>query len=62
MKCNACGNEFEPEKEKRYTAKSINFITKEESFWDCFDCPKCGCQLIVNKRMEVVEDGKEQSK
>lgn len=42
--------------------KSINFITKEESFWDCFDCPKCGCQLIANKRMEVVEDGKEQSK
>ena len=61
MKCKVCGNEFEPEKEKRYTARAFNIITKED-FYDCFDCPKCGCQLIANKRMEVVEDGKEQSK
>ena len=55
MKCNVCETEFEPLKENKYITKSMNFITKEESEWDCFDCPKCGCQVIGYKRMPKVE-------
>ena len=55
MKCNVCDTEFEPLKENKYTAKGKNFLTLEENEYDCFDCPKCGCQVIASKRMPKVE-------
>ena len=58
MKCTVCGKEFKPLKENKYTAKSTNYFTKEESEWDCFDCPECGCQMIASKRMPKVEVNK----
>lgn len=27
----------------------------EESEWDCFDCPECGCQIIASERMPKAE-------
>lgn len=54
MKCSVCKTEFEPLNENRYTVKDTNILTHEESHWDCFDCPKCGCQVIGYKRLKKV--------
>ena len=54
MKCKVCETEFEPLNENRYTVKDTNILTHEESHWDCFDCPKCGCQVIGYKRLQKV--------
>lgn len=55
MICKVCKRYFQAKKENRYE------ITMDKSFMDvltqagtqaaeCFDCPKCGCQNIVNIR------------
>ena len=55
MICKVCKRYFRATKENRYE------ITMDKSFMDaltkagtqiaeCFDCPKCGCQNIVNIR------------
>ena len=54
MKCKVCEKEFEPLKENKYVTKDVNILTGTETFWDCFDCPKCGCQVIGYKRLEKV--------
>lgn len=55
MKCKVCGADVDLEKENRYAAKETNILTGHELLWDCFDCPKCGCQVIASKRLEKVE-------
>lgn len=56
MICKVCKRYFKPKKENRYEitmVKSIAdvFTTKAETqVAECFDCPKCGCQNIVNIR------------
>jgi hypothetical protein len=58
MKCTVCGHEFELKKENRYTVKrkETSLLTSAVfQEYDCFDCPKCGCQNMVNKRMENCE-------
>lgn len=52
MKCKVCGIDITLKKENRYVAKSTDILTGKESLWDCFDCPECGCQIIVGKRLE----------
>lgn len=51
LTCKVCGKEFVPTKEDRYTGKIINLIGPDD-YWDCFDCPKCGSQIVVNKRVK----------
>ena len=51
MKCNVCGHEFTPKKENKYIASHQTApmfgLTK---YYDCFDCPECGCQIVAQER------------
>ena len=62
MKCKVCGTELVLTKDNHYTA----FVEREEFtspfvigahcggkkivLYDCFDCPSCGCQNVVQER------------
>lgn len=61
MKCKVCGRRFNPEKAHKYEivrsnglsgAILGNALTRHEAF----DCPKCGCQNVVNLREISVEE------
>lgn len=58
MKCKVCGKRFRPTKEKIYLAKgrtSLADVFKAPApTMECFDCPKCGCQIMANIREEKV--------
>ena len=51
LKCKVCENEFAPKKEYRYIATSIVPLTERMKFYDCFDCPECGCQVVAKERL-----------
>lgn len=67
MKCNVCGHEFAPKKENRYVSeeRTAGFfqVTK---YYDCFDCPECGCQIVAQERFaatpECVETEQDEQK
>ena len=58
LKCKICGTEFPPVKERHYICwdnGKIRLATafganNEESLFDSFDCPMCGCQIIAQDR------------
>lgn len=55
LKCKACGKEFEANLERHYVAKDngqfgICLSGIEVNLYDAFDCPACGCQIIVQER------------
>lgn len=57
VKCVVCNKDFELIKENRYTSrdegrKGISAIAggSEETLYDTFDCPYCGCQNVMQKR------------
>ncbi len=57
--CKFCGNKFQLLKRKRYTAignqgvaSALNGIT----YYDCFDCPECGCQNSIHIRFQKLEN------
>lgn len=57
IKCNVCGCEFPAVVDKRYTARdntktgfAATLGRDEEKLYDAFDCPMCGCQVIVQER------------
>ena len=56
MKCKICGKRFKLAKENRYEAIKmptgiVDVMTGERAtIYEAFDCPKCGCQNIVNIR------------
>lgn len=52
VKCDVCGAEFEPTKEGHYIARLSNLFTGTETFFDAWDCPKCGRQYIGGERKE----------
>lgn len=54
-KCNSCGRYFILRKENRYEIirpRTLSDMLNGESptVSECFDCPRCGCQNIVNVR------------
>lgn len=53
-KCQICGALFEPNKANRYLAVEneapIMAVFSSPVTYECFDCPKCGCQNRVNER------------
>ena len=55
MKCNVCGHEFTPKKENKYIASQQTApmfgLTK---YYDCFDCPECGCQIVAQERYSEI--------
>lgn len=60
--CDVCGRGFPLIAEERYTvrdtersgvAAAISF--EEADRYDAFDCPHCGCQNVVNKRLRELE-------
>ena len=58
LKCKICGTEFPAIKEKHYISRDNGKIglaaafgsNDEEKIYDSFDCPMCGCQVIVQER------------
>lgn len=61
MKCNVCGFEFELNQENHYVARNVrkygfvNLSGTEEELFDAFDCPACGCQIILQERKRRYE-------
>lgn len=58
LKCKACGKEFEANLVRHYVAKDngpvgICLSGTEVNLYDAFDCPVCGCQIIVQKRKRL---------
>ena len=52
-RCKICGKDFELEAKNKYIAienKGLNGSISGLKKFECFDCPKCGCQNIVNVR------------
>ena len=57
FKCVVCNKDFELIKENRYTSRGegrigISAIVggSEETLYDTFDCPYCGCQNVMQRR------------
>ena len=55
LKCKVCGKKFIPRKDKKYEIKRRSENMMMDMFnrpviYECFDCPRCGCQLVVNVR------------
>ncbi len=46
LTCKICGREFTPWSEDRKIIK-----TADGRHFDTFDCPKCGCQVLVQERL-----------
>ena len=59
-KCRACGFKFQLKKENRYLAKRlpspIGSLAEKSTFFEMFDCPKCGCQNPVGIYMQPIEE------
>lgn len=59
--CEVCGSKIVPRKANRYVVKALeiapgmaNVITGEkkvERYYDAYDCPTCGCQIIAKRRL-----------
>ena len=56
--CKVCGSEFPPKKEGKYIVQKsgLNTLMEGVKSYECFDCPECGCQNIVNIREGGVPD------
>lgn len=54
MICKVCKKFFIPRKENKYvviqTPAGISVLTERARIYEAFDCPRCGCQNIVNTR------------
>lgn len=58
LECKVCGCKFNAIIEKHYIARdngktglAVAFgSTNEESMYDAFDCPMCGCQVVAKER------------
>ena len=58
IKCSICGEQVELRKENRYEVV-IEAGTLQKSFgakdrlYEAFDCPHCGCQMLMQERFPV---------
>lgn len=53
MKCNVCSRRFELNKRNKYMVEKNEGLLASvfsKKVYEAFDCPKCGCQNIVNIR------------
>lgn len=62
MKCKVCGKRFKLKKENKYIKikypAGLSVLIDNTVFYECFDCPKCGCQNIVNIREGEEDENK----
>lgn len=53
-KCKVCGKLFRLKANRRYEVISnpvgLGFLVEKPHILECFDCPRCGCQNMVNVR------------
>lgn len=60
--CQCCGTAFIPTKELHYIAKNATperhllLVAAETKQYDAFDCPGCGCQIVVGERLRPVDE------
>ena len=56
--CKVCGKRLNLKAENRYeireVPKGLRVLVEGAVVYEAFDCPKCGCQNIVNIRKEVI--------
>ena len=56
MKCKVCGKRMRLNAKDRYDVVvypvGVNCLVEGAKHYEAFDCPKCGCQNIVNVREE----------
>ena len=50
--CKVCGAHFELNKKDKYVVMVDPGENQPFKTYDCYDCPKCGCQIIANERKE----------
>lgn len=50
--CKVCGAHFELNKKDKYVVMLDPGKNKPFKTYDCYDCSKCGCQIIANERKE----------
>lgn len=54
MICKVCKSYYKPKKENRYEVVEskgvLSAIAAPAKVFEAFDCPKCGCQNLVNIR------------
>ena len=63
LKCKICGTEFPAIKERHYICRDGGKIglsaafgsNDEEKIYDSFDCPMCGCEVVVQERKRDFE-------
>lgn len=62
VECQCCGTMFTPTKELHYIAKDATpqrhllLAAAETKQYDAFDCPGCGCQIVVGERLRPVDE------
>lgn len=64
IKCKVCDHEFDLTKDLHYIARGDGknglaaFSGGDETrLYDAFDCPACGCQIIIQERKRTYEYG-----
>lgn len=59
MICKVCKRYFRAKAENKYLVTEeltpIETIIKRTRTFECFDCPKCGCQNMVNIREGTIQ-------
>lgn len=62
IKCKICDCEFVPELKSHYVSRDLGktgvvsvFQSNDETqFYDTFDCPQCGCQMVMQERKRTI--------
>ena len=63
MLCKVCNHEFGLNRSLHYVSRDNREKTgisalaggePEPNYYDTFDCPNCGCQIIIGKRLRAV--------
>lgn len=61
LECKICGCKFNAIEERHYISRdngktgiAVAFgSTNEETLYDSFDCPMCGCQVVAKERKRI---------
>ncbi len=59
-KCCVCNNEFLVEIDKKYIVKTQEF-SMNITYYDAIDCPYCGSQNLVWKRLQKINKNSEKT-